>query len=50
MGSEVGGHESPLLSETSAMHHQCHRVVGLRGGGVGGAVQRGSGASMVVVV
>ena len=47
MGSEVGGHESPLLSETSAMHHQCHRVVGLRGGG---AVQRGSGASMVVVV
>ena len=33
MGSEVGGHESPLLSETSAAHHQCHRV----GGGGRGA-------------
>ena len=33
MGSEAGGHESPLLSETSAAHHQCHRV----GGGGRGA-------------
>lgn len=33
MGTEAGGHESLLLSETSATHHWCHGEAGVGGGG-----------------